>query len=110
MQLDLDRAVSCGLLINELITNAVKHAFAPGAAGVVHVRLQRQPGNLCRLTVQDNGVGMADSAAHAGSLGLQLIQDLGDQLNGSRRVDTGSGTGGTVVTIVFPLDAKDGAA
>jgi len=102
MQLDLDRAVSCGLLINELITNAIKHAFPQDASGAIHVRLQRQPGNMCLLTVRDNGAGMTgDGAAQAGSLGLQLIQDLTDQLNGTRRIEHGAGT---LVAIAFPID------
>lgn len=107
LQLDLDRAVSCGLLINELITNAIKHAFPHDGAGSIHVRMQRAPGNLCRLTVRDDGAGMA-STEGGDSLGLQLIQDLTDQLGGTRQVVQDAGT---VVTIVFPLDAprEDGA-
>jgi predicted ATPase/two-component sensor histidine kinase len=103
MQLDLDRAVSCGLLINELITNAIKHAFPHEARGAIHVRLQRQPGNLCLLTVRDDGAGMAATATHeqAGSLGLQLIQDLTDQLHGARTIEQGAGT---LVAITFPID------
>ena len=105
MQLDLDRAVSCGLLINELITNAIKHAFPPEGGGGIHVRLQRQPGHVCLLTVRDNGAGMANANAAGGamdgSLGLQLIQDLTDQLGGSKRVEN---DGGTLVAIAFPLD------
>jgi predicted ATPase/two-component sensor histidine kinase len=105
MQLDLDRAVSCGLLINELITNALKHAFPHDGGGTIHVRLQRQSGNLCLLTVRDDGAGMAGdsaaAAAPAGSLGLQLIQDLTDQLGGSKTVEH---LGGTRVAITFPLD------
>jgi predicted ATPase/two-component sensor histidine kinase len=109
MQLDLDRAVSCGLLINELITNAIKHGFPQDGAGTIRVRLQRQPGNHCLLTVADNGIGIASHAVQLDTLGVQLIQDLSDQLNGSRHVD--SGLDGTVVTILFPLDpVKEGGA
>lgn len=108
MELDLDRAVSCGLLINELITNAIKHAFPDGGAGTIHVSLHRQPGNLCLLTVRDDGAGSSGTAAHAtgGSLGLQLIQDLTDQLDGSSTLHV---DGGTHVAIVFPIDAGGGA-
>jgi predicted ATPase/two-component sensor histidine kinase len=106
IQLDLDRAVSCGLLINELITNAIKHAFPADGGGAIHVRLQRQPGNVALLTVRDNGGGMAAAPAGAGSLGLQLIQDLVDQLGGTREMASGAGT---VVSIAFPLDVvKEG--
>ena len=104
VQLDLDRAVSCGLLINELITNAIKHAFPHDAAGTVHVRLQRQPGNAGLLTVSDDGAGMAGQA-QPGALGLQLIDDLTDQLSGTKTVETGAGTR---VAIVFPLDLPGG--
>jgi predicted ATPase/two-component sensor histidine kinase len=106
IQLDLDRAVSCGLLINELITNAIKHAFPADGGGAIHVRLQRRPGNVCLLTVRDNGAGMAATAEPAGSLGMQLIQDLADQLGGTREVASGAGT---VVSVAFPLDTlKEG--
>jgi two-component sensor histidine kinase len=108
MQLDLDRAVSCGLLINELITNAIKHAFPAGGAGAVHVRLQRQPGNAGLLTVRDDGAGMASVPEHAGSLGLQLIDDLTAQLGGTLSLQA---DGGTTVAIAFPLDpAPQGVA
>jgi predicted ATPase/two-component sensor histidine kinase len=105
MQLDLNRAVSCGLLINELITNALKHAFPHDAAGEMRVEMRLQRDKMCVLTVSDNGSGMLPrpEGADSGSLGLQLIEDLTAQLQGSMAVHTGEGT---LVSITFPIDGQ----
>jgi PAS domain S-box-containing protein len=86
-------AVPCGLILNELVGNALKHAF-PLAEGAVTVGVCREPatGQL-RLWVRDNGVGLPADLdwRHARSLGLRLVQMLARQLEGS--VETGSGPG-----------------
>jgi PAS domain S-box-containing protein len=95
--LDLDRAVPCGLILNELLSNALKHAFPDGRAGEVWVSLNESaPGQLL-LVVEDDGVGRPDDLGPkpAKSLGLQLVQDLTRQLRGSllcRAPSRGSGT------------------
>ena len=79
--LDLDRAVSCGLVVNELVTNAFKHAFPDGRRGEVSIELT-PAGQELELVVADDGVGLAagfDPAA-VKSLGLQLVALLADQL------------------------------
>ena len=100
-QMNLDRAVPCGLLVNELVSNALKHAFPEGRSGCVRVELQSQPGSEVRLLVSDDGVGLAPQIVlgHSESLGLQLVEDLTKQLNGSIRVDRAFGTS---FTICFP--------
>jgi len=86
-------AVPCGLILNELASNALKHAF-PSDGGEVTVGLSREPatGRL-RLWVRDNGVGLPADLdwRHARSLGLRLVQMLARQLEGS--VETGPGPG-----------------
>lgn len=86
--LDLQRAVPCGLLINELVTNALKHAFADGRSGVVEVRLERVDGEA-RLTVRDDGVGLPEGVSVDGGgsgLGLQLVPLLAQQLGARMQV------------------------
>lgn len=92
--LDLDRAISCGLIINELVSNAFKHAFVGTTSGLIRVSFRRQSDGLCELTVADNGAGMAGRAdiVDAMSLGLQLVRDLVEQLGGRIAIERDHGT------------------
>jgi two-component sensor histidine kinase len=94
IELDLDRAVSTGLIINELISNALKHAFPAGRPGQVRVVLKLVDRQRCLLEVTDNGVGLSQDfdVEQAGSLGLQLVHDLTRQLQGTIAVQRGGGT------------------
>src|SRR3954462_12820874 len=78
VQLDLDRAVPCGLIVNELVSNALKHAFPDGREGRVCVELQPFGGKQQVLVVGDNGIGMPHDLDYhrAESLGLQLVDKL----------------------------------
>jgi PAS domain S-box-containing protein len=101
--LDLDRAIRCGLVINELVSNALKHGFPAGRPGRIGVQLAARPDECYTLTVTDNGVGLppALDPARCDSLGLQLVSDLAVQLGGSLTL---SREGGTAVTVRFPRD------
>jgi predicted ATPase/two-component sensor histidine kinase len=100
VQLDMNRAVSCGLIINELVSNALKHAFPDGRRGFVRVELGLVDEAWCRLTVSDDGIGIAPefSLGEADSLGLQLVSDLTHQLHGTLEL---SRVGGTTCSILF---------
>jgi predicted ATPase/two-component sensor histidine kinase len=84
IQLDLDRAVACGLVVNELVSNALKHAFPDGRRGTLWISLQALEANECLLRVRDDGIGMSKSIdpKATDTLGLQLVNDLADQLHG----------------------------
>jgi predicted ATPase/two-component sensor histidine kinase len=101
LQFDLDRAVSCGLIINELVTNAFKHAFPDGRSGRITVCLDQLDHQNCRLTVHDDGVGfppnMVPDPDTAPTLGLQLVGDLVHQLHGSIEFDHSTGARFTVI-------------
>jgi two-component sensor histidine kinase len=103
LQLGIDRAVSCGLIINELVSNALKHAFPDDRTGRVEVALSRQGEKRCVLTVRDDGVGLPPGYGDSDTLGLQLIQDLTQQLRGNIAV---SHDRGTSFTISFETDAR----
>jgi len=94
-----DRAVSIGLILNELVTNAAKHAFGGREGGAIHVRFEpRETG--WRLTVADNGGGMpavAQKKGRPGGLGQRLIEGFVRQARGTIRTE--SGAEGTVVTV-----------
>ncbi len=101
--LDLDRAISCGLLLNELVSNCLKHAFPDGARGTVRVALGRCAEDRLRLLVADDGRGMQGDRrpGAVGSLGLVLVRTLVEQLHGRLEV---TNVGGTEVTVEFPLE------
>ncbi|HEX5780162.1 MAG TPA: PAS domain-containing protein [Xanthobacteraceae bacterium] len=91
MTLDIDRAIPLGLIVNELVTNSIKHAFPPGARGTIEVKLKKGgAGEVLRLSIADDGGGIADQGARDG-LGTRLIEGLMQQLGGriERRDDSG---------------------
>jgi two-component sensor histidine kinase len=96
-----DRAVSIGLVINELVTNAAKHAFAGRDEGHISV-VFGQVGNGWQLVVADNGAGISDTPKperREGGLGQRLVDAFARQARGT--VTTESGPGGTTVTVVL---------
>jgi len=98
--LDINRAIPFGLIINELITNALKHAFPKGKPGEIKLKLRQNKSGQVTLKVEDNGIGFPESVNidKPESLGMQLVYDLARQLNGS--VDISSGKGASV-TVAF---------
>ncbi len=98
--LGITEAIPCGLIINELISNALKHAFPKDKAGEISVRLFRTDANRITLTVADDGVGFPEQIdfRKSPSLGLTLINSLVEQLGGTIELDR---RGGTAFTIVF---------
>ncbi len=97
----IDRSIPCGLIVNELISNAMKHAFPGEHRGEINVRLSTEKERI-NLAVTDNGVGMPPGfdAAHSETMGLQLVTMLTRQLQGEMRID--SGQEGTSFVIDFP--------
>jgi two-component sensor histidine kinase len=90
-ELQRDRAVALGLIVNELVTNAAKHAFADGAGGHIRVAFARQAGGY-RLTVEDDGKGLpADYGVRRQGLGRGLVEAFTRQAGGSLRVGGGPG-------------------
>jgi len=89
----IDEAVSCGLIINELVSNSLKHAFPQRRGGEIGVTVDIRNEEYV-LTISDNGVGLpADlHSRKAEGLGLQLVSTLTEQLGGSIEVTSGQGT------------------
>lgn len=89
VSLAVDRAIPCGLILNELITNALKHGFPEGREGWVRVELSRHPEGILLLGVEDDGVGLTDrvDVERSTSLGLQLVRTLTEQLDGQLEVE-----------------------
>ena len=99
--LDIDRAIPCGMIVNELLTNCLKHAFAPETAGNIWVVLKKTD-HAVLLSVADDGRGMGKDIEldRANSLGLRLIHTLTDQLKGTVVLERAPGT---TFSIRFPL-------
>ena len=102
--LPIEKAVPCGLILNELAGNALKHGFPNSRAGEVTVTLERDPATaMACLRVSDNGVGMPVGRdwRQSDSLGLRLVHILAGQLGG--RLETGTAPGAEF-RITFPLN------
>jgi two-component system, sensor histidine kinase PdtaS len=96
--LDVHQAIPCGLIFNELITNALKHAFTGQASGSIRITFKRADGSV-HLIVKDDGIGINVPRSPTQSLGLQLVTTLTDQLGGHCEITS---DGGTTVLISFP--------
>jgi len=101
IQCELDKAISFGLMLSEILTNAYKHAFKDRAGGSIDVTLQKVDG-MATLQVQDDGPGLPPdfSITDTSSLGLRLAQVLTSQLKGELSWNTGAGA---AFTVCFPL-------
>jgi two-component sensor histidine kinase len=102
LRLPAAKAIPCGLILNELLTNSLKHAFPGARNGNVRVTLTRE-GDSVRLEVCDDGVGFAPGACREGSLGMELVSALAEQLGGWFR--RSSGERGATCRLEFPLSS-----
>lgn len=89
----LDQAIPCGLLVNELITNAIKYAFVNRSEGEILIGLKENQG-IIELKIEDNGVGLPSNfeILKSNSLGLQLVSTLVEQLDGEINILNEKGT------------------
>lgn len=92
--LDVDRAIPLGLLLNEIVSNALKHAFPDGREGTIQLTGREEPSGHFRVSVWDDGVGIPDEvdSERATTLGLKLITNLARQLGAELTMDRTSGT------------------
>ncbi len=107
VRLSVDKAIPCGLIVNELIVNAFKHAFPGDRRGTIHVALHMTDANHVTLIVQDDGCGMPErreGTAHE-SLGMRLVATLTRQLDGALEIESAP-TRGTTVRVRFPIRAE----
>jgi two-component sensor histidine kinase len=94
ISLDIDTAVPCGLIINELISNSLKHAFGEDEKGEIKISFSRIDDHHLKLIISDNGKGMpvGFDFENADTLGMQLISALSNQLDGKLELLHGPGT------------------
>jgi two-component sensor histidine kinase len=89
--LDLEVALPIGLMVNELVSNSLKHAFPEGRGGQIGVSLHRQSPGQIWLSVSDNGIGVDDGDKGSLGIGLTLVQALANQIGGSVSVSADAG-------------------
>ncbi|WP_106794261.1 tetratricopeptide repeat protein [Aquimarina sp. Aq78] len=101
INLDMDHLVPCGLIVNEIIANSIKHAFQDDQGGQISIEASRNK-DQCILTVKDTGVGFPEDfeIENSRSLGMQLIQGLTQQINGSIHIISNPGA---YYTIAFNI-------
>ena len=101
VRVEMDQAIPCGLLVNELISNCLKHGFPGERTGSIRVALQAAHGSTLRMSVADTGIGLpADfESKQARSLGLQLASDLAKQLGGKLEIESGPGSGASFAVV-----------
>lgn len=98
---DQDTAIELGIILCELVSNTFQHAFPYATGGHVEIRVVLVEGDLYRLTVKDNGKGLPEGADHGpGKLGLEIVEALAEQLDGSFHVRT---NGGVLFEVLFRM-------
>ena len=103
--LDVDMAIPCGLIVTELVSNSLKHAFIDGRKGSINIKLFTNDSGALTLIVKDNGIGLRyySDLQNVDSLGLKLVVALVKQLAGKVEVDR---TFGTTFMITFVHDKR----
>jgi len=112
LSVSLDAAVPCGLMLNELVTNAFKYAFPEGRRGAIALGASRRPDGGIDLRVEDDGVGFQENKKQSGassSFGLVLVKSLADQLKAAVRREGEPGQG-TRWIVSLPPEACGSAA
>lgn len=90
--IDLDSAITLGLIVNELVSNSLKYAFPGSSTGKLGIDLQKLENNRYQLTVWDNGIGSPKELGQHQSFGLQLVSSLSKKINGEIQTDSNNGT------------------
>ncbi|MGM0506011.1 MAG: sensor histidine kinase [Bacteroidota bacterium] len=110
LSLNINQAVPCSLIVNEVVTNAIKHAFPEQSEGTLLIRLTAQSGGYIHLEILDDGVGFPDGqkSISSQSLGMHLIDVLARQIQGVPLYQNRSDQSGTRFTLKFPLKQSKG--
>jgi len=105
VRLGIDAAIPCGLIINELVSNALRHAYPDGRRGTLSVALLHNTDHTHTLTVKDDGIGLPEDIVlpPVATLGLALVDTLSRQLEGTLSIERG---GGTAFSVRFPGEPR----
>jgi len=106
VMLDVNTAIPLGLILNELVTNSLKHAFPHGRSGKIWVNFHSE-GSKFNLSVSDDGVGVPDNldSEKSDSLGFRLVNSLSEQIGAQLTIDTTNGTKFEIIfEDIYPLE------
>jgi PAS domain S-box-containing protein len=96
INVSVDTAITCGLIVTELVLNSLKYAFPENKKGLIEVKLKKYDDNMVELIISDNGIGMQEQNEERG-MGLLLFKDIAEsQLNGTISLDTSKGVSWSV--------------
>ncbi|MFB3765827.1 MAG: sensor histidine kinase [Methanotrichaceae archaeon] len=96
----VDTAVACGFVINELVSNSLKHAFPGDRKGEINIEIHSEGEKGFRMIIKDNGIGFKKDIAKSNALGLQLVGAVMNHIDGNIRLDS---IGGTRLEIAFHM-------
>ena len=104
LNMDVSQAVPVGLILNEAITNAIKHAFPGNKVGKIDITLEATGGDRYLLTIADDGIGIQNdlNEEQHSSLGMTLMKGLSEDIDGSLAIEKNNGT---TLRISFAHDA-----
>ncbi|GAB6055392.1 PAS domain S-box protein [Methanobacterium alkalithermotolerans] len=93
ISLNIETAMPCGLIINELVSNSIKHGFKDQLSGEIKIKIQQEKG-ICTILISDNGSGFPEDIdfKNTNSLGMQLVTSLVSQIDGEIELSTHKGT------------------
>jgi two-component sensor histidine kinase len=102
----VEKAIPCGLILNELVTNALKYAYPSGSGGTLRVEFKRADEGRLRLAVADDGIGLPPglNLQETKTLGLRIVSMLVRQLDGELRVNSELGA---LVEVIFPMERAE---
>lgn len=102
ISIDINNAIPCALIVNELVSNSLKHAFPEDRQGEITVCFEKNGNGTCSLSVSDNGVGLPEGLDYkvSDSLGLRLVNGLTAQLKGELKVEK---LVGAKFIVIFPV-------
>ena len=92
IMIGVDTAVSCGFVINELVSNSIKHAFPGGRKGEINIEFHSEGEKGFRMVIRDNGIGFKKDQTKSNTLGLQLVNAVVEHIDGSIKLDSSGGT------------------
>ncbi len=98
LNVEIDKAVPCSLIVNEILTNCYKYAFEKDRENILSIELRNNSNHHCELTIKDNGTGLPENYATNGT-GFDLMEGLTDQIDGALMVD--SNKNGTSIKLIF---------
>lgn len=107
IRIDQDTAIGLGIILCELVANAYQHAFPYATGGHIDIEVMNVEGDLHRMVMKDNGVGLDPQASSSGSqLGLEIVEAMADQLDGSFHTRSGEGSTFEVLFRIKPVSAS----